>query len=47
MFCEKSFGRGAAPTFFWGGQTARASGRRIAAGLILMGVWRDSSPPKQ
>ena len=35
----------AAPTFFWGGNAARASGGFIATGLILMGVWRDSSQP--
>jgi hypothetical protein len=31
--------------FFWGGWAARAKGSRIALGLILMGVWRDSSQP--
>src|ERR1700693_5544126 len=36
----------AAPTFFWGGKAARATGSRIAARLILMGVWRDSSQPR-
>jgi hypothetical protein len=38
----KPFGLGAAPTFFWGGKTARAT---IIVSfdqrLILMGVWRD------
>jgi hypothetical protein len=35
----------AAPTFFWGGEAARATGGFIATRLILMGVWRDSSQP--
>jgi hypothetical protein len=40
--CESPLGHAAAPTFFWGGEAARAT---IAARLILMGVWRDSSQP--
>lgn len=43
--CDEPIGREAAPTFFWGGEAARATGRLIAARLILMGVWRDSSQP--
>ena len=31
------------PKFFWSGKAARATGRVIAARVILMGVWRDSS----
>jgi hypothetical protein len=36
----------AAPTFFWGGEAAKATGSVIAARLILMGVRRDSSQPR-
>ena len=43
--CDESIGLAAAPTFFWGGEAARATGSVIAARLILMGVWRDSSQP--
>jgi len=43
--CEASLGHATAPTFFWGGEAARATGSVIAARLILMGVWRDSSQP--
>ena len=39
---EEAIGHVAAPTFFWGGHAARATGRFIAVHLILMGVWRDS-----
>jgi len=31
--------------FFWGGKAAKAKGGIIAARLILMGVWHDSSQP--
>jgi hypothetical protein len=44
--CDEPIGHGAAPTFFWGGKAARATGSIIAARLILMGVWRDSSQPR-
>lgn len=43
--CDEPIGRVAAPTFFWGGEAAKATGRFTAARLILMGVWRDSSQP--
>jgi hypothetical protein len=39
--CEP-LGGVAAPTFFWGGEAARARVRRSIQRLILMGVWRDS-----
>jgi hypothetical protein len=43
--CE-FIGRAAAPTFFWGGEAAKATGSVIAARLFLMGVWRDSTQPR-
>jgi hypothetical protein len=43
--CDETIGHAAAPTFFWGGEAARATGSFIAARLILMGVWHDSSLP--
>ena len=42
----KLHGRIASPTFFWGGETARATGNLLYANrLIPMGVWRDPSQP--
>jgi hypothetical protein len=44
--CDEPIGHVAAPTFFWGGKAAKATGSLIAVRLILMGVWRDSSQPR-
>jgi hypothetical protein len=41
-FCEKPLGHAVAPTFFWGGQAARARDGYLVV-RFLMGVWRDSS----
>lgn len=40
--CDESIEHVATPTFFRDRQSARATGRVIAARLILMNVWRDS-----
>jgi hypothetical protein len=46
LILRELHGRIAAPTFFWGGETTRATGNLLYANrLILMGVWRDPSQP--
>jgi hypothetical protein len=44
--CDRPIGHAAAPTFFWGGKGRQGGGSSNAARLILMGVWCDSSQPK-
>ena len=39
---RNTFGRRAAPTFFWGEETSPGRLQHFADRLILMGDWRDS-----